>query len=70
MATVPTIPARALGSYDNAAVRRRSSLWSRLAKAVSTARMRAADREIARFIELNGGRITDSIERKIERRFL
>ncbi len=70
MATVPTIPARALGAHVSAAVRRKSSLWSRLFEAAATARMRAADREIARFIELNGGRITDSIERKIERRFL
>jgi hypothetical protein len=33
-------------------------------------RQREADREIARYIRDNGGRLTDNIEREIERRFL
>jgi hypothetical protein len=33
-------------------------------------RQRQADREIGRYIRDNGGRLTDNIEREIERRFL
>lgn len=46
------------------------SWWTRLSDAFAAARMRQADREIARLIELQGGRITDSLERQIERDFL
>ena len=37
--------------------------------AIVTARTRQAEREIARFIERNGGRLTDELERKISSRF-
>jgi hypothetical protein len=32
--------------------------------------MRQAEREIALYIDRTGGRLTDSVEREIERRFL
>jgi hypothetical protein len=37
---------------------------------MAASRQRQVDREIARFIRDNGGRLTDTIEREIERRFL
>lgn len=37
---------------------------------LAASRQRQADRGAADFIEMNGGKITDSIERQIERRFL
>jgi len=41
------------------------SLWKRLSKAFVEARMRQAEREIAVYLELNGGRFTDQMERRI-----
>ena len=49
---------------------RKPGFWSRLFARIEESRMRAADREIARFIQRNGGRINDRIERDIERRFI
>ena len=48
-----------------------SRSWlSRIGHAFAEARMRQAEREIARLIELKGGRMTDDLERQIEREFL
>ena len=44
-------------------------LFARLSQRFYDARMRQAEREVARFIEGRGGRMTDDIERKIERHF-
>ncbi len=41
----------------------------RIIDAVADANRRKADREIARYIERNGGRLTDNLEREIERSF-
>ena len=41
-----------------------------LLAALATSRQRQAEREIARFMALNGGKFTDETEREIERRFL
>ena len=49
--------------------RRERSLWRRGLDAILTGQQRRADREIARFLATRG-RITDDIEREIERRFL
>lgn len=46
------------------------SWWSRLGRSFIEARTRAAEREIARLIESRGGRMTDTLEREIERSFL
>jgi hypothetical protein len=53
-----------------AAPARSSSFFSRALEALKRSRMRAAEEEIARFIELRGGRLTDSVERQIERSFI
>jgi len=45
-------------------------LLRRFFDAMMESRQRQVDREIARYIRDNGGRLTDSIEREIERRFL
>jgi hypothetical protein len=44
--------------------------FARLLDVLMTSRMRQAEREIAQFISLTGGKFTDEAEREIERRFL
>jgi hypothetical protein len=44
--------------------------FSRFAAAFEQARTRQAEREIARLIAFQGGRLTDSLERDIERHFI
>lgn len=44
--------------------------FARLMDAMMAARMRQAEREIARYLERTGGKFTDEAEREIERRFL
>jgi hypothetical protein len=46
------------------------SLLMRVFIAMIESRRRQADREIARFVLLNGGKLTDSVELQIEQRFL
>jgi hypothetical protein len=41
----------------------------RLGEAVTASRRAQAEREVARFIENQGGRLTDEVEREISRRF-
>jgi hypothetical protein len=45
-------------------------LFRRLFDGLMAARMRQAEREIAKYLERSGGRFTDETERDIERRFL
>jgi hypothetical protein len=45
----------------------RTSLWRRLSKTVRSYRERRAEREIARFIQSRGGRLTDQVERDLMR---
>ena len=44
--------------------------FSRLYTALTAARLRQAEREIARYLSDTGGKFTDETERDIERRFL
>jgi hypothetical protein len=44
--------------------------FSRMFKAVTDARLRQAEREVARYLADTGGKFTDEVEREIERRFL
>lgn len=44
--------------------------FARLFASIQDARMRQAEREIARFIDLKGGRLTDDVEREIARTFI
>ena len=50
----------------------RSLRWSlrRIRDIVSAARRRRVEAEIASYVQLRGGRITDSLERDIERRLI
>ena len=45
-------------------------LWRRFLDALMASRQRQADREIARYLHLHAGKLTDEAEREIERRFL
>lgn len=48
----------------------RSGLLRRLWNALHESRERAAEREIERFVESSGGRLTDDIERRIAQRLI
>lgn len=54
------------------AVKRASGpgILTRIYATIAAARMRQAEREIARYLYGNGGKFTDEAEREIERRFL
>ncbi len=60
----------ALSNDTTVARGEKPSLFVRLIASMMEARQRQAEREISRYIALNGGKITDSIELEIERRFL
>ncbi len=45
-------------------------IFARALDGLMAARMRQAEREVARYITENGGKFTDESEREIERRFL
>ena len=49
---------------------RRPGFFKRVLKAMVEARQRQAEREIAQYLAMTGGKLTDDIERTIERRFL
>ncbi|MDP2408899.1 MAG: hypothetical protein Q8M26_01300 [Pseudolabrys sp.] len=51
-------------------VRANPGLFARLFLAMQAARMRQAEREVARYLSDTGGKFTDEAEREIERRFL
>jgi hypothetical protein len=44
---------------------KKPGIWKRLHQAIVLARMRQAEREIAAYLEANGGRLTDQLERHI-----
>lgn len=50
--------------------RTRKGLFRRFLDALHATRLQQAEREIARYMALNGGKFTDEVEREIERRFL
>ncbi|SEE53597.1 hypothetical protein SAMN05444161_6082 [Rhizobiales bacterium GAS191] len=43
----------------------KQGFWKRLNNAIIQSRIRQAEREIAVYLELNGGRLTDQMERRI-----
>jgi hypothetical protein len=60
----------ALPAVDTSAAKAGVKGWfTRAAASIVTARRRRADAEIARFIALNGGVMTDEMERAISRRY-
>ena len=48
----------------------RRGFWQRFLDSIIEARQRQADREIARFVQSRGGKLTDETEREITSRFL
>ena len=46
------------------------NFFVRLLEAIERANMRRAEHEIARYLRVSGGKLTDDLEREIERRFL
>ena len=48
----------------------RPGFFTRFFRAMHEARLRQAEREIALYLGRTGGKLTDSIEREIEQRFL
>lgn len=48
----------------------RPGFFARVLAAMMESRQRQANREIAQYLALSGGKLTDTIEREIERRFI
>jgi len=46
------------------------NFFTRILDVIERANMRRAEREIARYLGASGGKITDELEREIERRYL
>ena len=73
MAYAPSAVAPRALSYPKASTTTRASrrgLLQRIFDAMVASRQRQAEREIARYLQNAGGKITDDAEREIERRFL
>ncbi len=56
--------------YSQAPSAPRRGFFARAMSAIMEARMRQAEREVARYLAASGGKFTDDAEREIERRFL
>jgi hypothetical protein len=63
------VPFRNDTSVSNAAARR-PGIWRRIVDAVFESHRQQAEREIARYLERTGGRLTDDVELRITRRLL
>lgn len=48
----------------------RPGFFGRMLAAMMKSRQKQADREIVQYLRLSGGKLTDHVEREIERRFL
>ena len=60
-------------AYGNAAPRKRvtlRNLFNQFVDAMIAARRRQVERDIGRYLRDTGGKLTDDVERTIERRFL
>lgn len=67
----PSIKAKAAAKTSTkTAIKTGPGWFSRIYAAVLTARLRAAERDVARYLRDTGGKFTDEAEREIERRFL
>jgi len=67
-AYTPSITPRDLAHA--APAKTQAGLFSRIVAAMQAARLRQAEREIARYLASTGDKFTDESEREIERRFL
>ena len=70
--------ARDLALYDDATVNatfaeapavKAPSVWTRMLEAFASSRRRQAENAVERYIAINGGRLTDNMEREISRKF-
>ena len=56
------------GATSSGAGKRPRSFARRIVDAIAASNQRRAEREVARFIALNGGRLTDGLERQLAER--
>ncbi len=70
MALIQPHSAVALDASDHDLARPKRGLVARLLDAIMESRQRQAEREIARLIELRGGKLTDSLEFQISQHAL
>jgi hypothetical protein len=56
------------GTTPSATGKKPRSFARRIVDAIAASNQRRAEREVARFIALNGGRLTDGIERQLSER--
>ncbi len=70
--------ARDLALYDDATIDatitkapavKGPSVWTRMLEAFASSRRRQAESAVERYIAMNGGRLTDNMERDISRKF-
>ena len=70
MAFTPSATARDLSYSAPKGAKAVGGFFRRLLATMQAARLREAEREIARYLNDTGGKFTDESEREIERRFL
>lgn len=68
--TPSTIEAAFSATYAPAKAAPKRGIVARMLDGLMAARMRQAERDVARYITETGGKFTDESEREIERRFL
>ena len=70
MAFIQSRPLDTSAAVDHSTARPKPGLFAQLLDAIMESRQRQAEREIARLIELRGGKLTDSLEFQISQRVL
>jgi hypothetical protein len=70
MAYAPSALAPRALAFARTPARTGQGFFARLLAAMAASRQRQAEREIARYLAGTGGKLTDEIEREIERRYL
>jgi len=68
--TPSAVEAAFSATYAPAKTTRKRGFVARMLDALMAARMRQAERDVARYVAETGGKFTDEAEREIERRFL
>lgn len=68
--TPSAVEAAFTATYAPAKPTQKRGLVARMLDTLMAARMRQAERDVARYISETGGKFTDEAEREIERRFL
>lgn len=69
MAQNIALPVDASVIGHEAKVEAKPGLFARLVNAVHAARQRRTESEVAQYIRMNGGYLTDEVEREISRRY-